>query len=192
MIPQFGPGGVLPPFLAQDVVGQTHPRSPYSATMLEFIDRFGTSPERNAILRGLIGFRGELKAAGFQSGIQWINGSFVEDCETIKSRPPGDIDVVSLLRRPADHTDDQAWTALLNAHLHSIFDWNYTKRTYSCDSYFVDLNVEGQLVATQTAYWFGLFSHQRLSFRWKGMVQLNLLCDDEAALASLVTREQGW
>jgi hypothetical protein len=39
------------------------------------------------------------------------------------------------------------------------------------------------IVANRIAYWFGLFSHQRTSNLWKGMVQIPLLADDEDALA---------
>ncbi|HEY0622550.1 DUF6932 family protein [Sphingomonas sp.] len=193
LIPDFGLGNVLPPFMGNDVVGAEQlPRSPYIATMSELVDRFATSPERAAILRGLKAYRDALREAGFESGHQWIDGSFVEACEVVKGRPPGDVDVVSVLHRPTHHAGEDAWTAFIAAYAHTLLNSQHCKATYHCDSYFIDLDIPARLVTEQTAYWFGLFSHQRDTFRWKGLVQLDLQCDDEAAMQLLAQREAGW
>jgi len=191
-IPEFGLGNVLPPFLDGDAVGAFAPRSPYQATMSEFATRFATSSERVSILRGFKQFRDELRAAGFTTGFQWVDGSFVEECEKVKGRPPGDVDVVSVLRRPADYFSPDAWEAFVNEHGEALLDQAHCKAEFSCDAYFIDLDISPDLVSEQTAYWFGLFSHQRDTFRWKGIVQIDLQCDDDAAMVALEEIEAAW
>jgi len=44
-------------------------------------------------------YRAALRDLGL-NGVQWINGSFCEDVERTRGRPPGDIDLVSLIVRP--------------------------------------------------------------------------------------------
>lgn len=193
MIPEFGLGNVLPPFMGGDVVGELHPRSPYIATMGELVARFATSPERASILRGFKGFRDALRAVGFAHGFQWVDGSFVEACEKVKGRSPGDVDVVSVVHRPDAHMGESAWYDFVNEHSMTLLDPKHCKAAYSCDAYFVDLNTAPRKVVEQSAYWFGLFSHQRETFRWKGLVQVDLQSDDEAAMQALSGIEAaGW
>lgn len=192
MIPDFGLGEVLPPFMGGDAVGQNFPRSPYLATMSQVVTRFATSPTRVSILRGFLNFRSSLAAAGFESGYQWLDGSFVEACEVVKGRAPDDIDVVSLLSRPRDHIEDARWLHFVEQHGDTLLDSSHCKQAYQCDAYFIDLGIDPELIAEQAAYWFGLFSHQRGTFRWKGLVQTNLRCDDEVARRLLNEVEARW
>jgi len=192
MIPAFGLGSVLPPFLEDDAVGEFLPRSPYMSTMTDLIRRFATSPERAEILRGLKAFRDAIREVGFQEGFQWIDGSFVEDCEAVKGRPPGDVDVVSLLHRPIPHSGDEQWTMFVVQYGDNLLDQAYCKVNFACDAYFIDLDIPPRAVSEQTAYWFGLFSHQRDTFRWKGLVQVDLQSDDEAAMQLLAEIEAAW
>ena len=93
--PQFDHNGVLPPHLGMP----TDPAqlSPYPVSPVEVCARFGFSAERRGILRGWLGMRAALRQLGYASGFQWLDGSFMEDAETFRGRPPGDIDVVSFL-----------------------------------------------------------------------------------------------
>lgn len=191
-IPEFGLGHVLPPFLDGDAVGAFAPRSPYQATMSEFATRFATTTERAQILRGFLRFRDALRAVGFETGFQWVDGSFVEECELVKGRPPSDVDVVSVLRRPLNHLGVDDWEAFVGEHGDSLLDQGHCKAQYFCDAYFIDLDIPADLVSEQTAYWFGLFSHQRETFRWKGLVQINLQCDDDAAMIAIEEIEAAW
>lgn len=176
-----------------DVVGAAHPRSPYIASMTEIVERFAISPERANILRGLKQLRDALRGVGFKSGFQWIDGSFVESCEVVKGRPPGDVDVVSVLHRPPAQLDQAVWDDFVVLHGTTLLDADHCKATYSCDAYYIDLDIFPQSVSEQSAYWFGLFSHQRDTFRWKGLVQVDLQCDDEAAMQVLDGIEAaGW
>lgn len=178
--------------MEDDVVGAFAPRSPYKATMSEFVGRFCTSPERAAILRGFKRFRDELRVVGFEAGFQWVDGSFVEKCEAVKGRPPSDVDVVSVLHRPVAHAGAVQWAAFVDAHGDTLLDQAHCKEEFSCDAYYIDLDIPSSLISEQTAYWFGLFSHQRDTFRWKGMLQIDLQCDDDAAMISLEEIEAAW
>lgn len=186
-------GDVLPPFMGGDVVGAFHPRSPYISSMAGLVRRFAISQERIDILRGLKRLRDALRGVGFKEGFQWIDGSFVEACETVKGRPPGDIDVVTVVHRPEAHHEQAAWIDFVAQHGATLLDSEHCKATYSCDAYYIDLDIFPRDISEQSAYWFGLFSHQRETFRWKGLVQVDLQSDDEAAMQILDEIEAvGW
>lgn len=192
MIPAFGLGEVLPPFLGSDP-GTISSRSPYPATIEDFVDSFCTSRERAAVLRGFLDLRTALRTAGFSAGFHWIDGSFVENCEVSRGRAPADMDVVSILRRPPGVASLQDWVSFVNQHAGTLFNPHWTKATFHCDSYYIDLDSDPEVVVEATAYWIGLFSHQRDSFRWKGLVRVEFGPGDDAdALALIEAREQAW
>lgn len=182
MIPAFDLSNVLPPFVGADATDRSL-MSPYRATMVEVIQRFSTSSARKEILDGLLRYRGALRAAGLGTGFQWLDGSFVEDIETLASRPPGDVDVVTFFRRPVPNAQWQTWS-MANRQL---FMPSLTKTTYKCDAYGVDLDGLPESIVDQTRYWFGLFSHQRgINRLWKGMVQVQLDATDDASALALL------
>jgi hypothetical protein len=49
----------------------------------------------------------------------------------------------------------------------------------------VDLDKKPFLIVDDTRYWFGLFSHQRVTSLWKGMLSVSLQSDDDAARSLL-------
>ena len=53
-----------------------------------------------AILDGFLRFRELLTQAGFVSGFQWVDGSFLENVEMLENRPPNDLDVVTFYIPP--------------------------------------------------------------------------------------------
>lgn len=171
---------VLPPYTGDDP-GVKAAMSPYVATMHEFAVRFADSSHRAGILQGLLNYREALRNTGLIGGFQWLDGSFVEDVEQIRGRPPKDIDVVTFAYSPqvADLNAYKQWY-LANF---ALFDRNQTKAAYDCDAFYVDLRKRPELLVDDTRYWFGLFSHQRDSALWKGMVQVPLQSDDAAAQA---------
>lgn len=183
MIPAFNLSGVLPPFLGGT---PTDPGgvAPYDTNTLEIAMSLAASAERIDILKGLIAYRTELKNAGIQNGFQWIDGSFVEDVEGNRLQTPRDIDVVTFAERPADLTDPGAWNRFVNTR-RDLFYPPVSKTTYKCDAYFSDLNLPPPVLISRSSYWFGLFSHQRASYLWKGLLQISLQDDDSAALAYL-------
>ncbi|WP_273455028.1 DUF6932 family protein [Nevskia ramosa] len=175
MIPAFDHNGVLPPHIGDPRVPQD--MSPYPVTMLEVVQRFGTSAERRAILAGLLLMRRDMRAAGIE-GFQWLDGSFCQDIEAQESRAPGDIDVVSYVRPPAGFAPTNPLPAWLKS--------DTAKPAYHVDHYLVNLNQRGEVIVESARYWSGLFSHTRLQV-WKGMlrVELNATDDDQDALDEL-------
>ena len=146
--------------------------------MLELCQRFGTSLERQDILKGLLRWRSLLHNAGFESGWQWIDGSFVENIEVLEKRAPNDMDMVTFHGPPDQAKFDAA--LLTNP---AMLDWNATKTCYKLDHYCVDLSEAGHAVAENARYWGLLFSHRRDGV-WKGMlrVELNTPNDDKTAV----------
>jgi hypothetical protein len=149
--------------------------------MTELVGRFATSPERSQILRGLLAYRAALAGIGITQGLQWLDGSFVEDCETTRQRPPSDIDIVTFAYRPAHSVSQIDWTNLINANLF-LFDPIQAKAGFQCDAYYVDLNMPPHTIVARTTYFNGLFSHHRDTAQWKGMVSVSLQSDDAQAL----------
>ena len=136
--------------------------------------------ERRAIIAGLLEFRRELGRCGITEGFQWIDGSFVENVENIRNRPPADVDVVTFAKRPESVAGPGTWKRFIFENLH-IFDPAMTKQRFKCDAYFVDLDKDSKIIVDDTKYWFGLFSHQRNSSLWKGMLSISLDSDDMEA-----------
>jgi hypothetical protein len=182
-IPPFDHNRVLPAHLGDptDPAGL----SPYPATSVEVCTRFATSPERCAILRGWLEFRGRLATLGLTDGFQWLDGSFSEDVEGSAGRAPRDLDVVTFFTVPAGHTST-SFLPVVSTGLPQFFDSTLSKMDFHLDHYAVHLGASGALVAEQTRYWTALFSHRRDGV-WKGMlrVELNTGAEDTAALHQL-------
>jgi hypothetical protein len=149
--------------------------------MQELLVRFGTTPHRRTLFLGLLDYRRELAALGFRWGFQWIDGSYLEAVELNERRDPRDIDVVTFAARPENIPD----IALVAQGRPELFRPSLTKKKFGCDAYFVDLGMTTLAVHNQTAYWLGLFSHQRATNLWKGMLKIPLLSDDDEALQLL-------
>ncbi|WP_437982747.1 DUF6932 family protein [Sorangium sp. So ce117] len=168
---------ILPPFLKSPT--RRDGLSPYLATPAELVERYATSKQRIRILEGLLEYRSELRRVGLASGIQWIDGSFVESV----GREPNDVDVVTLAPLPS------AWSPGDEA----LFDAEKARTRFLCDAWFVDLATADLAgLISEVTYWFGLFSHQKQSRQWKGMIQLELVTTDAdaAAKARLATLKE--
>jgi hypothetical protein len=185
VIPSFNASGVLPPFSGSDPGQQAHLSSPYKTTMSAFVERFSTSAARCEVISGLLRLRSALREIGITSGFQLLDGSFVEDCERVRGRPPNDIDLVTFAYLPVvgHEVPDFVQENL------RFFDRDAVKNEFKCDSFFVDLSKDARYVVADTMYWYGLFSHQRDSFLWKGMVSVPLMSDDQQALQLLADAE---
>ncbi|MCB9933237.1 MAG: hypothetical protein H6841_07445 [Planctomycetes bacterium] len=180
-IPDWNAAGVLPP-IRPAATGNSPDRSPYAVDLLSLVDRFATSPDRMAILDGMLHFRAALHQAGLVSGFQWFDGSFLEDVEAIEIRAPRDIDVVTFFELPAGATQ----TTLATGHP-ALFDHPQNKVSYKVDAYFVVLGQPtGQPQVKTVAYWYSMWSHRR-SGLWKGFVQVSLDPAQDAAARALLT-----
>jgi len=184
MIPANNHDGVLPPFLPGATPTNAGSMAPYQADMMEVAQRFGGSSERIEILRGLIKYREALGSIGIDSGFQWLDGSFVEDCERVRGRAPKDVDLVTFAPRPDGYHDSAKWRRLVHDR-HDLFDPRRTKELFKCDAYFIDLNIRPLRLVDVTRFWFGLFSHQRESYLWKGLIQIPLTGTDHEVVQLL-------
>lgn len=167
LLPNWNAIGVLPPVDLADPTSDV--RSPYRIGLSDFALRFATTPERIAIVDGLLKYRTELHGVGLTRGFQWIDGSFLENVELLRSRPPKDIDVVTFYQLGPSQT--QADVLARNPEL---FDHDLVTTRFSIDAYTQDLDSAGQDLVWWSAYWYGVWSHQRSTFSWKGFVEVDL------------------
>jgi hypothetical protein len=157
---------------------------------MELVSRLGYSPERRALLGNLFDYRRNLRTFGIH-GFQWIDGSFTEDCERLKRRAPGDIDLMNLVVDPPQSLRGTEGMRLL-------LDRTFIKEAYHLDvmqPFPLGLDPDGRpMVGLQgLTYFFSLFSHSRPDYYghpvWKGMIELALLSDEEDSEAiSLLAR----
>jgi len=180
VIPALNHSGVLPPFLPTATPTTSSSMAPYRASLMELVSRYATGPKRVGIMQGFLKYREELRNAGIATGFQWIDGSFVENVEVNKGRPPNDVDIVTFADRPASLKDPHNWRQFVVGRP-DLFSPGVSKSTYMCDAYFVDLGLPSVHLVTYTRFWFGLFSHQRDTFLWKGLVEIPLVDDDVSA-----------
>lgn len=175
-VPPFDVSGVLPAY-SHAAGGPVQLLSPYSATPLEVVTALGSTADRQAILTGWLAHRAALRNLGFISGFQWLDGSFVED------KNPNDMDVVSFVRRPATAPNPQQVVILVQQNP-NVFDRAAVKLAHRLDMFFVDMTGPAESIVPVTAYWNGLFSHRRVDFLWKGMVQVELGTANDDAIAA--------
>lgn len=185
MIPKWNSSAVLPP-IRPGQAGHSTDRSPYRVPLAAVVERFGTSPERIHILRGLIQYRTALSHTMIKDGFQWLDGSFMEDKETLKGSPPNDIDVVTFFELP----DAKSQIDLSIAHP-QLFDHGHVKNTYLVDSYTHQIGLPmKRFDIHQISYWYSMWSHRKNGV-WKGFIQVDLsVADDQAALSLLQQIEQ--
>ena len=168
MIPTFNHSHVLPPY-SGDSPKQAALSSPYETSAVELVSRLGSTRERRALLSGLFAYRQALRDLGFVQGFQWLDGSFLEDVETLERRFPRDIDVVTFLRTPAEYVPSDDDIAVLNR----------AKVQFYVDAYFVELDeLSPDVVVAQSAYWYSMWSHRR-NQAWKGFLQIDLAATDD-------------
>jgi hypothetical protein len=174
-IPVFDHNLVLPPHLGDPVdLGQL---SPYPCTTLDLCQRLGATPERRAILAKFLDFRERLRDEGLTNGFQWLDGSFLEDVETKESRPPKDLDVVTVY-----WGYDRAFLLNLVARFREFASPTLAKAQYNLDHYNFDAGFNPNVTVEQTRYWILLFSHNRQGV-WKGMLRIQINTPEEDAAA---------
>lgn len=125
--------------------------SPHTTTMSGFINQFGQSAPRRNILRRLLEYRKLLRDIGITTGFQMFDGSFLEDCERLRSRPPSDLDVVSFSHLPVP---PHQVAEFVQQNI-GLFDPIAVKQTYLLDAFFVDLTRDARYVVAETMYWYG-------------------------------------
>jgi hypothetical protein len=178
VIPSFDHNLVIPPHIGNPT--NSDQLSPYTTDTLALCQRFATSPERIAILRGFLAFRERLRNEGILNGVQWLDGSFLEDIEAREHRPPRDMDVVTFYWGYDYAFQQQVMTAFPEFVRSSL-----SKAAFLVDHFPVDSSFVPEIIEV-TRYWTQLFSHNRLGV-WKGMLslQLNTAIIDQSALSYL-------
>ncbi len=178
-IPPFDHNLVLPPHLGNPT--QPSELSPYPCTTVELCQQLGTSLARRRILELFLNFRERLVSEGLTNGFQWLDGSFLEDIEKRESRPPNDLDVVTVY-----WGYDIPFQQQLMAKFPEFSNPMLAKTNFSLDHYPFDASYNPEATVETSRYWISLFSHNRLAI-WKGMlrVELNTVADDLAARAEL-------
>ncbi|HCD6704901.1 hypothetical protein J4V24_15190 [Escherichia coli] len=191
MIPSFSVSGVLPPFVGGTPACKAS-QSPYKTTLLEVVERFSFNLERIEILEGLFNYREKMRSLNLNDAYQWLDGSFVEDCEGTRNRPPQDIDVVTFAYRPVrngNYLNNKEFLVLTDQNS-DLFDPDDAKSYYKCDAYYVDFHQPPHSLASSITYWSNLFSHSRNNGLWKGILQVELNVDDSQAKAILDAKKQ--
>lgn len=187
-IPSFAANGLLPPIAGPTAVDRN--RSPYFATPIELVQSFGTTPRRQHLLRNLLSYRSLMYNNGYLSGIQFLDGSFVENVECHSNREPGDIDVYSLLDAPEEilqnptlWQSDQGYKFWAD----EIQNHPLNKKRFELDTYALLIQeLPFPYLIQDVLYWYSLFSHQKLTFAWKGFVAVPLdKNQDDDAIALL-------
>ena len=175
-IPEWDQNRVIPPIrpgTPEQEEYRPENRSPYSATLAEFVRRFSTSPERALLIAGFLDYRAALHQAGITSGFQWVNGSFAEHIERRNPDPraPNDIDVVTFFDPPGTEPGSYA----------DLFTSELTMQDFQVDAYGMPMG--GSLTsarADQIGYWHGMWSHRRGDHLNKGFVRIELNPDEDA------------
>ena len=183
-VPDWDEEGIIPPVDPNDPASFN--RSPYRTSLVDVIERFGSSPVRRELLSGLLDFRAEVHRAGLTEGFLWIDGSFVEDVERTRGRTPGDIDVVTFFYIPEGYTRES-----LARDFPNIFAAAAAKAAFSVDSYFVGLNqTDAERIVNRAAYWYSLWGHTRGRL-WKGFVEVDLDPGEDDEVRAALARMSG-
>ena len=167
--------GVVPP-VAIGEEGHSHERSPYPISILDFIQKFALSTERIEILIGFLEYRKAIYLSGIETGFQWVNGSFVENIESIDERAPNDIDVVTFSNLYQTIPDYPNWAKNNSSFLNNPI----AKLQYKVDSYWVDMDIGfNEYSIERCTYWYSMWSHQRDTNIWKGFFVISLSPNDD-------------
>jgi len=180
MIPAFDHNSVLPPHLGDP--REMHHLSPYTCTIIDIVNRFATSKARVDILTSFINFRNKIRNAGVaKNAFQWIDGSFVEDIESLEARDPRDIDVLTVY-----FGYDPLFIHNVVTVLPEFRDPQLSKDNFSVDHYPLDISNHPYDTYLYVKYWTMLFTHNSAGI-WKGILQIELdtQTDDDNALLSL-------
>ena len=155
-------------------------RSPYVVTLTDVVQRFGSSAERLDILDGVLRYRAALHSAGLTRGLQWLDGSFVEDIERLERRAPRDLDIVTFYYLPSGRSQQDLIASAPGLFPQDVDTKDALKRTYRIDVFLESLETNPERLVQRSSYWYSLWSHRRSAPHWKGFVQIDLAPDGDA------------
>jgi len=181
MIPPWNTSSVLPPVRPGHPGSSRAVRSPYAVSLSQVVERFASSPERIAILHGLLAYREALGQRGIGEGFQWLDGSFMENKEALESAPPNDVDVVTFFPVPKGETQETLLPRIVD-----LFDITRTKAQYHVDAY--PCILDGSMKCANVkdvSYWYSMWSHRRNGL-WKGFLEVRLSQTEDLAATDLL------
>jgi hypothetical protein len=182
-IPEWMAQGVLPPIDVQSPTSAN--RSPYQVSLKDLVMHFATSILRCDILDGYLRHREALHNLSLGTGIQWVDGSFLEHIERTEGRSPNDVDVVTFCAFPVGNQGN-----ILLSENRAVFEAPLAKHQFHVDAYFVDLKLPSRLLVRRAAYWYSLWSHRR-NGAWKGYLEVDLSSGEDADARALLQQAQG-
>ncbi len=167
---------MLPPYIGTPI--DPADRAPWRTDIESVVQRFATTPHRRKILEGWLRHRAGLRAYGF-AGFQWLDGSFFD----VLPREPGDIDVVAFFVTAPPK--DELASLLQLEEVQALLRARMAKKAYLVDFYSINLASDVADIIEMTHYFYGLFSHQRETRRWRGFLRVPLGPDgDEDSAAA--------
>lgn len=182
-IPNWTAQGVLPPANPLNPTGVAD-RSPYKINIVDLILHFGTTEKRCTILQGFLRFRHRLHQLGLVNGFQWLDGSFMENVETLENRFPNDLDVVTFVHFPTGTDQKQ-----IIQQEPLLVDRQQLKTIYHIDHFFVQLSeAPPEYLVERSRYWYSVWSHRRAG-DWKGYVEVKLNPEHDAVALKNLTAE---
>ncbi len=170
-IPSFTLDGILPPFVGDAPSETSSKMSPYLVTPNDVVNHFALNNKRKMILLGWLQYRKALREIGILEGFQWLDGSFLKDKETLRGDVPGDLDLMIFVRRPNIAKEDAEWSRFVQDNS-ILFNPVNIKTSYHLDAYFIDLDSNTETIIDSTRYFLQLFSHQRFTGLWKGLLEV--------------------
>ncbi len=137
--------------------------------MAQLVRRYCVSEERATILNGLLQLRTGLTGLGLTNGFQWVDGSFAENVEALRNRPPADVDVVTFVK--FGNADRQRE---LLASQGDYFIPSRTKERFHVDAYYRNLDDPlTRVSARDVTYWYSMWAHRRGDRLWKGFLEID-------------------
>ena len=110
----------------------------------------------------------------------------IEICPRRK-RPPNDVDVVTYFHLPAGATQATVAASAPELFPSTEAEHDALKNKYNVDAFPISLGSNSERLVDRSAYWYGVWGHQRETFKWKGFLQLDLNPAEDAAARALLT-----
>ncbi len=169
-IPDWNVHGVLPPYLDGT---RSAGRTPYRVSLPDVVLRFATSAHRCVLLKGYLEFRKAIHDAGLQNGFQWLDGSFMEDIETLESRQPKDIDVLTFYHETVGISQLDLMTKSQLLFSFGKTHRDARKAQFGVDSIVSSMSGTPEELIERSTYWYSMWAHRRTDL-WKGYLQVDL------------------
>ena len=137
---------------------------PFPSKTIEnaLIQDFGKAGYKSSKSQGFIVFKGvRLTALGPDAYDLYFSS------ERVSRKEKDNSTVTLLISKGFDAFADESKDA-------QLFENGAVKATSGCDAYWVDVALGPGILLRQTTYWFGLLTHRRASYTWKGLSLIHI------------------